>query len=153
MSTTDEAAALYLNEQRQFRRLEASLPVWIGRENDLRGESKSGVSPWSLGYTRDLSMGGAKIIVPPGEEPKWLATCARWFAVSAAFRYRRRRRADDEYIEARVRHAAHDRQNGTFWLGVEYDEGAHTTKANALRAGLRSQNRRRRWQMPRLFCL
>ena len=147
MSTTEDAAALYLNEQRQFRRLEASLPVWIGRENDLRGETQSGISPWSLGYTRDLSMGGAKIIVPPGEEPKWLATSREGSLCLLRFDVNEDGQADEEYIEARVRHAAHDRQNGTFWLGVEYDEGAQSTKANALRAGLRSKNRRRRWQM------
>ncbi len=146
MSTTDEAAALYLNEQRQFRRLEASLPVWIGRESDLREQSSGGVSPWSLGYTRDLSMGGAKIIVPPGEEPKWIATARDGSLCLLRFDVDEDGNADDEYIEARVRHAAHDRQNGTFWLGVEYDDGAQGVKASALRAGLRSLHRRRRWQ-------
>ncbi len=146
MSTTDEAATLYLNEQRQFRRLEASLPVWIGREADLHDASKNAGSPWSLGYTRDLSMGGAKIIVPPGEEPKWIAAARDGSLCLLRFDTDEDGNADADYIEGRVRHAAHDRQNGTFWLGVEYDDGSHEAKAGALRAGLRSQHRRRRWQ-------
>ena len=69
------------HEQRRFRRLEVSLPVWVGREGDVRASSLAPGerAPWSLGYTRDISMGGAKIIVPPGEERKWLAAVQRSF--------------------------------------------------------------------------
>jgi hypothetical protein len=140
--------SLFLNEQRRFRRLEASLPVWVGREDDLRAQASGeadGVSPWSLGYTRDLSMGGSKIIVPPGEERKW-AEAAREGALCLLRFDTSERGEDEEYITGRVRHAAHDKQAGNFWLGVQYEDGAHTAKASAMRAGLSTMRRRQRWQ-------
>jgi hypothetical protein len=141
--------SVFLSEQRRFRRLEVSLPVWIGRERDLHAAPSEERSPWSLGYTRDVSMGGTKVIVPPGEESKWLAAVAEGDLCLLRFDNPTRdgnRGEDDEYIPARVKHAAHDRSAGHFWLGVQYDEGAQAAKAAAMRAGLASANKRKRWQ-------
>lgn len=141
--------SVFLSEQRRFRRLEVSLPVWVGRERDLHGDSPDGRSPWSLGYTRDVSMGGTKVIVPPGEERHWLSAVAEGDLCLLRFdNPGRDGRAgeDDEYIPARVKHAAHDRAAGHFWLGIQYDEGAQAAKASAMKAGLASANKRKRWQ-------
>ncbi len=143
----NEDETVFLSEQRRFRRLEVSLPVWIGRESDLKAPASADRSPWSLGYTRDVSMGGTKVIVPPGEERKWLSVVQD--GALCLLRFDNPDRADgevDEYIPARVRHAAHDKAAGHFWLGVQYDEGAHSAKAAAMKSGLASANRRKRWQ-------
>jgi hypothetical protein len=145
MPIQQDETALFTSEQRRFRRLEVSLPVWIGREDDLRMPDPAVGSPWSLGYTRDVSMGGSKIIVPPGEERKWMA--ARQDGVPVLIRFDTDDGIEhDEYIQGRVRFASLDKQNGGFALGVEYDEGAHEAKAGSLRAGLKTVKTRRRWQ-------
>jgi hypothetical protein len=122
--------ALFLNEQRRFRRLEASLPVWVGRESDLKaGAATEGTSPWSLGYTRDLSMGGAKVIVSPSKAAKWRAAVAAGDMCLLRFDVPGQDEDEvEEYITARVRNADHDRGQGHFWLGVQYEEGAATPK-------------------------
>ena len=61
------ADAEYLREQRRFRRLEVSLPVWISTAD----AHAAGHEIWELGYTRDLSLGGAKVVVPPAELAQW----------------------------------------------------------------------------------
>ena len=63
------ADAEYLREQRRFRRLEVSLPVWISTQ----AAHAAGHEIWELGYTRDLSLGGAKVVVPPAELEQWCA--------------------------------------------------------------------------------
>jgi len=142
----NEDDTLFLSEQRRFRRLEVSLPVWIGREGDLKSPEAGERSPWSLGYTRDVSMGGTKVIVPPGEERKWLSVVQDGALCLLRFDAPGRSEGEDEYIPARVKHAAHDRAAGHFWLGVQYDEGAHSAKAAAMKAGLATSTRRKRWQ-------
>lgn len=142
----NEDETLFLSEQRRFRRLEVSLPVWVGRESDLKSPESGERSPWSLGYTRDVSMGGTKVIVPPGEERKWLSVVQDGALCLLRFDTQGRGGEADEYIPARVRHAAHDREAGHFWLGIQYDEGAQASKAAAMKAGLATSNRRKRWQ-------
>ncbi|RYG55987.1 hypothetical protein EON80_29900, partial [bacterium] len=56
--------ALFLQEQRRFRRLEVSLPVWITTRDAFEANS----NVWELGTTRDISLGGSKVYVPSGEE-------------------------------------------------------------------------------------
>ena len=56
MSNPTSQESLYLREQRRFRRLEASLPVWLANADEF---DAAGAKPWSLGYTRDISMGGS----------------------------------------------------------------------------------------------
>ena len=143
----NEDEALFLSEQRRFRRLEVSLSVWIGRASDLESPASGESSPWSLGYTRDISMGGAKVIVPPGEGSKWLAAVRDGSLCLLRFDTPESPSGEaDEYISARVRHAAHDRESGHFWLGIQYDDGAHGAKAAAIQAGLATAHKRRRWQ-------
>src|SRR5687768_17292608 len=131
MATPSEEL-FYSNEQRRFRRLEVSLPVWLAEENDLQG----GVPAWSLGYTRDISVGGAKVIVPRGEEDRWKAICER--GSTCLLRFDAPGIADTEYVTGRIRRAAYDAEIGHFWLGVEYNQGAETAKSEVIRAGLRT---------------
>ena len=49
--TTDEN--FFASEQRRFRRLEVSLPVWLALESDWNREGRNA---WTLGYTRDISI-------------------------------------------------------------------------------------------------
>lgn len=137
--------AIYLAEQaaeqRRYRRLEVSLPVWLAEEADFN--SPQGAQ-WSLGYTRDISLGGAKVIVPNSEEAKWRdaskrdCVCLVRFDVPGT--------SAVEYIQGRVKHAAHEKDSGRLWLGVEYDEGSHQEKAAAMKAGVKTVKTRRRFQ-------
>ncbi|MBV9468029.1 MAG: hypothetical protein JOZ57_02145, partial [Abitibacteriaceae bacterium] len=128
-------------EQRRFRRLEVSLPVWLALEEDF---DRPGAMPWSLGYTRDLSMGGSKVFVPSVEEVKWRDAKDR--GVACLLRFDAPNIGSEEYITSRVRHVAHDGDSGNVWLGCEYDEGAQEAKAASVRAGLKTVKARRRWQ-------
>jgi beta-mannanase/cell division protein FtsB len=128
-------------EQRRYKRLEVSLPVWLAEEADF---NSPGDTMWSLGYTRDISLGGAKVIVPNSEETKWRdaskrdCVCLVRFDVPGA--------SAVEYIQGRVKHAAHEKDSGRLWLGVEYDEGNQHEKSAAMRAGVKTVHTRRRWQ-------
>jgi cell division protein FtsB len=133
---------LYLREQRRFRRLEASLPVWLANAQDF---DRPNAQPWSLGYTRDISMGGAKVFVATGEEDRWRACmtqnarCVLRFDVPGV--------SDEEYVSGAVRHVARDAETGNCWLGVEFDEEAERTRAEVMKAGLKSVHQRRRLQL------
>ena len=133
--------AIYLEEHRRFRRLEVSLPVWLAEEEDF---DKPHGSPWSLGYTRDVSMGGSKIFVPQGEEAKWRDVAAR--KVACLLRFDVPGIDNEEYIIGRVRHVEREKNSSHCWLGVEYDEGAEHAKGEAVRAGLHNVRTRRRLQ-------
>jgi hypothetical protein len=132
---------LYLAEQRRFRRLEVSLPVWLAVEEDF---NRPGSTPWSLGYTRDLSMGGSKVFVPSQEEAKWRDVCGR--GVLCLLRFDATGVGAEEYITGRVKHAAREKESGNFWLGVEYEEGSTEARSAAVKAGLQTVKSRRRWQ-------
>lgn len=131
--------ALYLSEQRRYRRLEVSLPLWLADATEI---DRPGGAEWALGYTRDISMGGAKVIVQ-GDEEHWRASAKRQAA--CLLRYDAPGCSPIEYIPAFIRHAAKD-DGGQVWLGVEYDVGAQEEKAAALRAGLATMKQRRKWQ-------
>src|SRR3712207_5786904 len=98
-----EGTAYYQAEHRRYRRLEVSLPVWLTTEEELHN---AGRTEWSLGYTRDISVGGTKIVVPPGEEAKWRevsqrnGTCVMRFDVPG--------KDEMEFITGRIRRAEHD---------------------------------------------
>ena len=139
IAQTDDT--IYLAEQRRFRRLEVSLPVWLALETDF---NKSGTNPWSLGYTRDLSMGGSKVFVPVAEEAKWRAS--RESGAACLLRFDTPGVGVEEYITGRVKHVAHEKDSGNIWLGVEYDDGATEAKATSVKAGLKTVKARRRWQ-------
>jgi len=139
--TKADAELFYSNEQRRFRRLEVSLPVWLAEEGDL---TAGGVPAWSLGYTRDISIGGTKVIVPRGEEERWKAISER--GTACLLRFDAPGIADTEFVSGRVKRAAYDAEAGHFWLGVQYDDGAEAGKAEVMRAGLRTVRSRQRWQ-------
>lgn len=127
---------IFARELRRFRRLEVSLPVWISTEEAVR----DGLNVWELGYTRDLSLGGAKIIVPPGEEPMWrlAADTDEPFMV----------RFEDEAIEAWVRHVEPHKGGTGLSLGVQFRVGkaSQTARERAVASGVRTLRARRKWQ-------
>lgn len=136
--TTD---SLFLQEQRRFKRLEVSLPVWI-TVADAAGSDQE--VPWELGYTRDISLGGSKIVVPPGEEEQWREAMDEGVRFVVRF--------DDgstygELIPGYVRFAAPDKETGRFALGLQFDETvARPAREAAVRSGLKSMQSRRKWQ-------
>jgi hypothetical protein len=132
---------LYLAEQRRYRRLEVSLPVWLAEEGDFKGP---GVTQWSLGYTRDISLGGARIIVPNGEEQRWRDVSLRNGV--CLLRFDAPGCGAGQTITGRVKHTQGDENTGRVWLGIEYDEGCEAEKATSVRAGLRTVKVRQRWQ-------
>ena len=133
--------SLYLREQRRFRRLEASLPVWLANGEEF---DRPGAHPWTLGHTRDISMGGSKVFVPSGEEERWKAclTCK----AQALLRFDVPGVSDDDYVTGYVRHVARDGETGNLWLGVEFDDGAERTRGAVMKAGLKSMKQRRSLQ-------
>ncbi len=127
---------VFAREQRRFRRLEVSLPVWISTEDAVRDE----LDVWELGYTRDLSLGGAKIIVPPGDESMWREAAQNDWPFLVRF--------EGEPIEAWVRHVE-PRSDGTgLSLGVQFRTGdaSKSARERAVASGLRTLRSRRRWQ-------
>ena len=134
-------------EARRYNRLEVSLPVWLAAADEL--DSKS--TPWSLGYTRDVSLGGAKVVVPRAEAERWreIEGSGRLCVV----RFDEREGSSAEYITGRVRRAVQDDKEGIFWLGVEYGEGSEDAKAASVRSGFTTVRSRRRWQWALLAAL
>jgi len=137
--------SLYLSEQRKFRRLEVSLPLWLAEAETF----DKGGAQWQLGYTRDVSLGGTKVIVP-GDIEKWKALSTR--SAACLLRYDAPGCSPVEYIPARIKHAARE-DNGRVWLGIEYEEGAESEKAAALHAGLKTLKSRRHWQSALVLAL
>jgi c-di-GMP-binding flagellar brake protein YcgR len=134
--------SLFLQEQRRFRRLEVSLPVWITVEEALQAPPSE--IPWELGYTRDLSLGGSKVIVPPGEEEQWRAAAKAGIPFVARFDSGE---TEGGIVPCFVRHVARDPKTGQLSLGVQFDESkAREARAAAVQSGLRTVKLRRRWQ-------
>ena len=145
MSKVAVEESLYLSEQRKFRRLEVSLPLWMAESADF----DEGGANWQLGYTRDISLGGAKVVVS-GNLEQWKALSNR--SAACLLRYDAPGCSPVEYIPARIRHAAHE-ESGRVWLGIEYEDGAESEKAAALHAGLKTLKSRRHWQSALVLAL
>ncbi|MDQ3813650.1 MAG: PilZ domain-containing protein, partial [Armatimonadota bacterium] len=120
---------LYLAEQRRYRRLEVSLPVWLADAEKL---DQPNITPWSLGYTRDVSLGGSKIFVPRGEEATWRDVAGR--GVACLLRFDIPGIEDEEYISGHIRHVGRDQETGNCYLGIEYQEGAERIKSQVIKA-------------------
>ena len=132
------AAAEYAREQRRFRRLEVSLPVWISTAQ----AHAAGHEIWELGYTRDVSLGGAKIVVPPGEEAHWRAAAKAGMRIVVRFADEPAREA---VIPAWARHV--ERGPNGLTLGVQFDGSvAGAAREAALRRGFATLKNRRKWQ-------
>ena len=117
-----------------------SLPVWITTRDAFDG----GTNIWELGTTRDLSLGGAKVFVPSGEDEQWQR------AASSAQEFVLKIEADGKLgdaIPCFVRHAALDAETKRFALGIQFQtEVADEARAAAMKAGLATLQVRRRWQ-------
>ncbi|RYX84159.1 hypothetical protein EON83_11660 [bacterium] len=128
----------FAREERRFRRLEVSLPVWISTEYAVN----AGFDVWELGYTRDLSLGGAKIIVPAGEEAMWRQS----LETGTAFVVRFAGAGVNDHIPARLCRVSNDGK-GQLTLGLSFDyEKAGGACERAIAAGLSTKKKRRRWQ-------
>ncbi len=131
---------LLQREQRRFRRLEVSLAVWI----TTRGAFQSGSDVWELGTTRDLSLGGAKVFVPAGEEAQWQSAAREATPFIVKFESGG---ALGEPIPCSVRSAGIDGETGRFFLGVEFQsDQAHAARSAAVASGLATLKARRKWQ-------
>ncbi|BCM89398.1 endoglucanase H [Abditibacteriota bacterium] len=129
----------FAREERRFRRLEVSLPVWISTEDAVN----QGFDVWELGYTRDLSLGGAKIIVPAGEETMW----RRSLEIGTSFVVRFAGAESDALIPARLRRVATESSNGQIALGIAFNyDQARSACERAVASGLATKRTRRRWQ-------
>lgn len=129
----------FAREERRFRRLEVSLPVWISTQEAV----DQGFDVWELGYTRDLSIGGAKVIVPAGEEPMW----RRSLETGAAFVVRFAGSDSKAHIPARLCRVASDASSGQIALGLAFNyDQAPSACERAIASGLATKRTRRRWQ-------
>ena len=128
--------AVFAREQRRFCRLEVSLPVWISTEDAFN----EGLDVWELGYTRDLSLGGAKIVVPPGDEEMWREGADNDVPFVVRF--------EGEPIEAWVRHVEPRKDGQCLVLGVQFrtGESSKAARAKAVASGLATLRARRKWQ-------
>ena len=128
----------YLREQRRFRRLEVSLPVWISTAQ----AHAAGHEIWELGYTRDVSLGGAKIVVPPGEETHWRAAAQAGVPLVVRFADENPKQA---VIPAWARHV--EASGNSLTLGVQFDaSAARPAREAALKRGFSTLKNRRKWQ-------
>lgn len=134
--------SVFLQEQRKFRRLEVELSVWITVEEALSASPDE--VPWEVGTTRDISMGGSKVLVPTMEEAQWRE------AMKENLRFALRVGSDagpDQTISGFVRHVARDIDSGRLALGIQFDESkARDARSAAVQSGLKTIKARRRWQ-------
>jgi hypothetical protein len=131
---------LFIQEQRRFRRLEVSLPVWI----TTREAFEAGTNIWEMGTTRDISLGGAKVSIPFGEEEQWqeAVRAGEEFIVKIESRGKM-----GEPIPCFVRSAVRDMGADFLVLGVQFQaDAAPQARGAALNAGLASLRARRSWQ-------
>jgi len=129
----------FAKEERRFRRLEVSLPVWISTEEAV----KQGLDVWELGYTRDVSLGGAKIIVPSGEELMWRHSLRD----GVAFIVRFDEAGEGAGIPILLRRVERGKDGNQLLLGVAFrGDEAKEARARAVAAGLATLRSRRRWQ-------
>jgi hypothetical protein len=136
----------YSRESRRFRRLEVSLPVWITPEYAYLDND----NVWELGFTRDISLGGSKIIVPPGEDDHWKAAAAEGITFIVRFENssdENENSSENNIIRAYIRHVERDSKTNRLALGVQFveDENKEARQA-ALAMGLATKKTRRRWQ-------
>jgi hypothetical protein len=119
--------------------------VWI----TTREAFEEGLDIWELGFTRDISLGGAKITVPDGEEEGWrsYSKAKVEFVVRFEGDELETHGASGEAIPAYVRHVGRDGKNGKLELGVQFEEGAaNAARAAALKTGMATRRTRRTWQ-------
>lgn len=149
MSRAAFTDAAFLKEQRRFRRLEVALPVWLAPQAAVEAGQEVAQEAWELGYTRDISLGGAKVVVPSGEETAWRRAAREGTFFLVHFdddtpRGDLDRRA--EAIPAWVRHVERDAR-GQLALGVQFDASqAQSARETVLRRGFATLKARRRWQ-------
>ena len=133
------ADASFLREQRRFRRLEVALPVWIATAAAHAARQEV----WELGYTRDVSLGGAKIIVPPHDETQWRLAARGDTPLVVRFADQGN---EQSVIPAWVRHVERDAK-GQLTLGVQFDANAALgARESALKFGFSTLKARRKWQ-------
>lgn len=138
----ETSETFFSQEHRQFKRLEVSLPIWIATESD---RNTRGRAAWTLGYTRDLSLGGTKVIVPHGEEEKWREIANS--GETLVLRFEDESSGElDEYLTGQVRRTDYEEETGHLWLGVQYGPGAQAARSQAMNLGLRTMRARRKWQ-------
>ncbi len=128
---------LFLQEQRRFRRLEVSLPVWI----TTREAFDANQDVWELGTTRDLSLGGAKVSIPFGEEPQWQQAAREGESFIIKIETRGKM---GEPIPCFVRSATRDMGADFVVLGVQFaPDSATQARGAALNAGMATLRARR----------
>ena len=129
----------FAREERRFRRLEVSLPVWISTQEAVDG----GFDVWELGYTRDLSIGGAKVIVPIGEEATWRQS----LEADTPFVVRFGGAGREGHIPARLRRVQVGEGGNQLAIGFSFGyEQARPACERAVASGLTTLRSRRRWQ-------
>ncbi len=132
------ADAEFLREQRRFRRLEVSLPVWISTAD----AHAAGHQIWELGYTRDISLGGAKVVVPPAELEQWRAAAKAGLPLVVRFADAA---SNSSIIPAWARHVESGKSEIT--LGIQFDAtAALAAREAALQRGFSTLKTRRKWQ-------
>ena len=140
-----EEDAFYLSELRRHRRLEVALPVWLTKpQEEGTGESEGQrEDSWRAGRTRDISMGGARVIVP-SQAGNWHdiagrdGICLVHFAVTDG--------DDLGHIPGFLKRVEHSERSGRSLLSIEFEPGAEEAKIAAIWSGLRILRARRRWQ-------
>ncbi len=131
---------VFSQELRRFRRLEVSLPVWLTTREAFDEETHI----WELGTTRDISLGGARVFVPSGEEANWRLAAQNKIEFVAKVESDGK---TGEAIPCFIRSALIDGETGRFALGIQFrDDVAHEARETAVKAGLSTLKARRSWQ-------
>ena len=131
---------LFNQEQRRFRRLEVSLPVWISTRDDFNDETGN----WHLGTTRDISLGGARVSVGSGEEEQWRLAAQNSTEYLVKIESNGK---SGEAIPCFIRSAGVDGETERFSLGIQFQgDAAQEARELAVKAGLATLKARRNWQ-------
>ncbi|PQV65076.1 PilZ domain-containing protein [Abditibacterium utsteinense] len=131
---------IFSQEQRRFRRLEVSLPVWLTTRDAFDDET----DVWELGTTRDISLGGARVYVPSGEEAQWRGAAQNAIEFVAKVESNGK---TGEAIPCFIRSAGIDQETGRFALGIQFrDDLALDARETAVKSGLSTLKARRSWQ-------
>ncbi len=121
------------------------MPVWLTKPREEAGGESEGrrEDAWRAGRTRDVSMGGASVIVLSlaGNAHEFAGrdgVCLVHFAVTDG--------DDLGHIAGYLKRVEYNERNGRSLLSIEFEPGAEEAKIAAIWSGLRILRARRRWQ-------
>ncbi|HEY0074290.1 MAG TPA: glycosyl hydrolase [Abditibacteriaceae bacterium] len=129
-------------QKRRHRRLEVHLPVWL---KPLKAFHQPQPTAWMLGYTRDVSVEGADIVVPHEQESHWRAVAET--KERYVLRYDLLGLDQQEYITGYVGVVHIEPDTNNLYIDFQYEEGSEEARNAAYNAGMKHERQRRIWKL------